>query len=68
MSKMNILPSFTHVSLFLNLYESFSSVKCKKKNIWRMLLSKQLTVAINFHGIFPLNTRENKIFYSFFLK
>ncbi len=40
----------------------------QKNNIWRMLLSKQLTVAINFHGIFLLNTREKKNFYSFFLK
>ncbi len=34
----------------------------QKKNIWRMLLSKQLTVAIDFHGIFLLNTREKKNF------
>ncbi len=47
---MKILSSFTHPHVVLNLYEFLSCAE-EKKIFWRMLVSKQLTVAIDFHSI-----------------
>ncbi len=49
--KMNILSSFSHLQVVPNLYEFLSSVKHKKIIFWRMLVTKQLTVAIDFHSM-----------------
>ncbi len=52
--KMNILSLFTHPQVVPHLYEFFSSAEHKKRIFWRMLLTKQLVVAIGFHSTFSI--------------
>ncbi len=46
--KMNILTYFTHSQVVTNLYEFFFFCLTQNKIFWRMLVTKQLTLAIDF--------------------
>ncbi len=52
--KMKILSSFTHPQVVPNLYEFLSSVEYKRRIFWRILVTKQLTVAIDSIAFFSL--------------
>jgi len=48
------MSSFTRPHVVPNLRELHSAVEHKKKIFWRVLITKELTVAIDFHSIYPI--------------
>jgi len=48
---MKMLSLFTHPHVVLNLYEFLSSVQRKRRYFLKMLVTRQLTVAMDFYSI-----------------